>query len=93
MIDMDAVERKVRISRDELMSGAARIAGTRIRVMDVVEKYVVLSYSPEEIAKAFDISLAEVHEALSYYYENPEEIRDDLRKHEEFVEKFRKSLT
>ncbi len=90
---MKILEKKSKIVRDETLGGAAKIADTRIRVMDVVEKYIVLGYSPEEIAKAFGISLASVHEALSYYYDHPEEIREDIRRHEEFVEKFRKELS
>lgn len=86
------LERIFKIVRDETMSGAAKLDGTRIRIMDIVEKYVILDYSPEDIAKAFGISLAEVHEALSYYYEHTEEIRNDIKKHEELVEKFRKQL-
>ena len=82
--------KEARIVKDELMSGSARIAGTRIRVRDVVEKYIVLGYSPEEIAEAFNIPLVVVHEALAYYYENMEEVREDIRKDKEFIEKFRK---
>lgn len=89
---MKAVEKSIRIVKDVSMGGSAKIAGTRIRVMDVVEKYVVLEYSPEEIAKASGIPLAAVHEALSYYYEHTEEIKKDIRRHEEFVEKFRQEL-
>lgn len=83
----------VKIVRDELMGGAARIAGTRIRVMDIIEQKIILGYSPEEIAKAFRISLADVYEALAYYYSHPEEIRGEIKRHKEIVEKFRKQLT
>ena len=74
------------------MSGSPRIAGTRIRVRDIVEKYIVLSYSPEEIAEAFDISLVSVYDALSYYYKHTEEVQEEIRKDREFVEKFRKEF-
>ncbi|MBI2659626.1 DUF433 domain-containing protein [Candidatus Woesearchaeota archaeon] len=81
-----------KIIKDGIMSGSPRIAGTRIRVRDIVEKHVVLDYSPEEVAEAFDISLAAVHEALSYYYEHTEEVQEEIRKDKEFVEKFRKDF-
>ncbi|HLC62121.1 MAG TPA: DUF433 domain-containing protein [Candidatus Nanoarchaeia archaeon] len=85
-----AIESK--IIKDKLMSGSPRIAGTRIRVRDIVEKYIVLSYSPEEIAEAFDISLVSVYDALSYYYKHTEEVQEEIRKDREFVEKFRKEF-
>lgn len=87
------LEMGVKIVRDELMGGTARIAGTRIRVMDIVEQYLFLGSSPEYIAKAFNIPLSAVHEALAYYYEHLEEIKKDIKNHEEFVRKFRKQLS
>ena len=81
-----------KIIKDKIMSGSPRIAGTRIRVRDIVEKYIVLSYSPEEIAEAFDISLVSVYDALSYYYKHTEEVQEEIRKDREFVEKFRKEF-
>lgn len=74
------------------MSGSARIEGTRVRVRDVVEKHIVLGYSPEDIASAFNLPLAAVYEALSYYYEHSGEIQEEIRKDKEFVEKFRKEF-
>ncbi|MBI2649866.1 DUF433 domain-containing protein [Candidatus Woesearchaeota archaeon] len=81
-----------KIIKDEIMSGSARIAGTRIRVRDIVEKYVVLSYSPEDISEAFNLPLAAVYDALSYYYEHSGEVQEEIRKDKEFVEKFRKEF-
>ena len=85
-----AIEAK--IVKDKLMSGSPRIAGTRIRVRDIVEKYIVIEDSPAVIAREFGISVSDVHEALSYYYENTEEIQEEIRKDREFIEKFRKEM-
>lgn len=87
---MKVMEEAVKIVKGELMSGSARIAGTRIRVRDVAEKHIVLGYPPEEIAEAFNISLLAVYEALSYYYQHAEEIREEIKKDKEFIEEFRK---
>ena len=87
-----AKEIESRITKDEIMSGSARIEGTRIRVRDIVEKHIVLDYSPEGIAEAFNLPLAAVYDVLSYYYEHPEEIQEEIRKDKEFVEKFRKEF-
>jgi uncharacterized protein (DUF433 family) len=85
-----AIESK--IVKDKIMSGSARIAGTRIRVRDIVEKHIVLAYSPEDIAEAFDLPLAAVYEALSYYYEHTKEIQEGIRKDRESIGKFRKEF-
>ena len=73
-------------------NGKVKIAGTRIRVKDIVEKYVVMNESPEVIAKEFRISVSDVHEALSYYYGHAKEIREEIRRDKEFIEKFRKEM-
>lgn len=64
--------------------GRACIAGHRIRVMDIVVWYERRLLTPAEIAVAFPgITLAEVHAALAYYYDNREEIAADFRYEEE----------
>lgn len=73
----------------EVCGGSPRIDGTRIRVMDVVEKYEFLGYSPEKIAEAFGISISQVFGALYYYHENPNEIKQEIKNHKEFVENLR----
>lgn len=58
------------ISEDDRFSGAAYIAGRRITVQDIAEHYILFDWSAEQISKAFQLSLAAVHAALSYYYEH-----------------------
>lgn len=81
-----------KIVKDKIMSGSPRIVGTRIRVRDVVEKHIVMNEPPAIIAREFDISISDVHEALSYYYEHTEDVQEEIRKDREFVEKFRKDF-
>lgn len=83
---------KSKIVKNEIMSGSARIEGTRIRVRDIVEKYIVVKESPAVIAREFCISISDVHEALSYYYGHSGEIKKEIKKDSEFIEKFRKEL-
>lgn len=64
--------------------GKACIAGTRIRVMDIV---VLLErgLSPERMLEHYSsrpLALAEVHSALAYYYDHKDEIEADLRRDE-----------
>ena len=56
--------------------GKARIAGHRIRVMDIVVQHDNWKYSPEQIVTEVypTITLADVYAALAYYHDHREEI-------------------
>lgn len=60
----------------QVMSGRPCIAGTRVRVMDVVAARQA-GVSDEELREYFSsrpLSLGEIHGALAYYYDHQEEI-------------------
>jgi uncharacterized protein (DUF433 family) len=66
--------------------GKPRIAGHRIRVQDVAIWYEQLGMSPSEIVGTYPtITLADVHAALAYYYDNQELIRRQMADEEAFV--------
>lgn len=70
--------------------GKACIAGHRVRVMDVVLMHEHLKMSADEIVAAYPaITLSDVHAALAYYFDNVEEIREDMRRNDELAEQFR----
>ncbi len=47
--------------------------------------------TPDQIIDAFPhLTLAQVHAALSYYFDHRSEIQDNLKNDEEFVEQLRK---
>jgi uncharacterized protein (DUF433 family) len=51
--------------------GVPCIDGTRHRVIDIVADYVVLGYSAAQIVEQYpDLTLAQVHAALTYYYDH-----------------------
>lgn len=55
--------------------GKACIAGSRIRVMDIVVWHEHQKKSPDEIIQSFpQLTHAEIHAALAYYFDNREEI-------------------
>ena len=67
--------------------GRACIAGHRIRVQDIVVLHEMRGMSPKEIVGQYPgITLADVHAALAYYYDNQQEIADELRKADEWAE-------
>ena len=63
-----------------LCGGKARIAGHRVRVIDIVVSHEQRGYSADEIVEMFPgITLGDVHAALAYYFDNRREIEDDLK--------------
>ena len=58
----------------------AFIAGTRVRVQDIVSDHECHGRTPEEIAREYPhTSLAQVHAARAYYFDNREEIRSQMK--------------
>ena len=68
------------ITKDpRVCGGKACIDSTRIRVMDIV-LLQRQGLKPEDMIEYFSVplSLAQVHGALAYYYDHPEEIEADI---------------
>ncbi|NJN84859.1 MAG: DUF433 domain-containing protein [Caldilineaceae bacterium] len=69
------------ISQDPAVRGGRPcIAGTGLRVTDVVMAQLFHRRTPDEIATDYDISLAQVHAALAYYFQNKTELDEDIRR-------------
>ena len=68
------------ITKDpEVCGGRACIDGTRIRVVDIASLQRE-GHTPERMLEAYPyLNLAQIHAALSYYYENQQEIEDALK--------------
>lgn len=72
------------IVRDgDVLGGEPRIDGTRIAVRHIAARTVNGDQSPAYVADQLDVPLADVYEALSYYYAHIEEIREFERANEE----------
>ena len=70
--------------------GKACVAGTRVRVMDIVIWHEHLGCSAGEIVSQIPtITLSDVYAALAYYFDNREEIEEDIQRNDEIAEKFR----
>jgi len=66
--------------------GKPHIAGHRIKVQHVAAWHERLGKTPDEIvAEHSELTLADVHAALTYYYDHREQIDAELRADEEFV--------
>lgn len=59
--------------------GSPIIEGTRVRVIDIAIEYDRLGYSPDQIVDSHPhLSLEQVHDALSYYYENRDALDQEI---------------
>jgi uncharacterized protein (DUF433 family) len=70
--------------------GEPHILGHRIKVRHVAVWHDRMGMTPTEIAATYPtITLAQVHAALSYYYDHREEIRAAIEDEERFVEELK----
>ena len=73
-----------------VMGGKPRIAGRRISVQNIVIWHEHQGMTPDEISTEYDLTLGEVHAALSYYFDHREEVDQRMKEGDEFVEALRK---
>lgn len=68
----------------DVMGGKARIAGHRVRVMDIVIWHEKRGLTADEILALFpSLTLSDVYAALAYYFDHREEIEADLERERE----------
>ena len=62
-------------------NGVAWISGANTKVIEVVLDRIAYGWSPEEIHFQHPhLSLAQIHSALSYYYEHQPELNDEIER-------------
>lgn len=62
------------VSTEDVMGGEPRLEGRRISVRQIAELVIDGSQTPADVADQLDLSLADVHLALAYYYAHPDEM-------------------
>ncbi len=68
-------------------NGVAWIAGANTKVIEVVLDKLAYGWSPEQIHFQHpDLSLAQIHAALAYYYENKEGLDAEIERRYENAE-------
>lgn len=75
-------------------SGSFRafIAGTRVRVQDIYALAEIQGRTADQIVAALpELTLGQVHAALSYYFDHRQEILDEIHQDEALVAKVRKA--
>ena len=71
-------------------TGKPCIVGTGIRVWDVYVLHERQGRTPDEIVAAYPhISLADVHAALAYYWDNKDAIDQQMKEADEFVQQLK----
>jgi uncharacterized protein (DUF433 family) len=72
----------------KICGGSPVVAGTRVRVVDIAVEYEYLNQSPDEIINAHPhLKLEQIHDALSYYYENRVDLDKKIKEDKEFIDK------
>ena len=72
--------------RDEDGYETAHVAGTRITVGEIAHMHLYGDSPVDWIVENFDaLDHAQVHAALSYYYDHKDEIDTQMRRDEEFI--------
>jgi len=67
----------------------AFITGTRLRVADVYVCHELQGLSPDQIVAAYpQLSLGQVHGALSYFFDHADEIRREIHEDDVLIKTF-----
>src|SRR5215510_7954634 len=70
--------------------GVPWIVGANTKVVEVVLDKLGYGWSPEEIHRQHPhLSMAQIHAALSYYYEHKDEVDADIKRRDRLVEELR----
>jgi uncharacterized protein (DUF433 family) len=87
MITVHSIETIV--SDPQVRGGQPIIAGTNLRVSDLIASHLYRGLAPEELAVNFKLSLGQVYAALAYYYQHKAEMdmqmREDTAKAEQIL--------
>ena len=81
------------VKNEDICGGSPIIDGTRTRVIDIAIEYEILGRSPDEIINSHPhLNLSQVHDALSFYYENRDELDKRAEQDQAFIERLKKKI-
>lgn len=75
-----------------ICGGKPRIRGRRITVQNIAVWHDRLGMSADEIASEYDLTLADVHAALAFYFDNRAEIDLAGEEEERFIGELRREI-
>ncbi len=71
---------------------APTIAGTGMKVVELVAEKLAYGWSPEELQFQHPgLTLGQIYSALAYYADHAEEVDDDLERRLQFVDRMRRT--
>lgn len=77
------------VATDDVMGGEPRLEGRRVSVRQIAELTIDGGLAPADVADQLDLSLAEFHLAMAYYYANPDEMAAVRERHQTLMAKAR----
>jgi uncharacterized protein (DUF433 family) len=72
-----------------IAGGKPRVAGHRITVHNIAIWHERMGKSVDEISVEYDLTLADVHAALAYYFDHREQIDKEIDESQDFAEALR----
>lgn len=72
------------VTTPDVLGGEPRIEGRRISVRQIYEWVEEGDLKPQAVADRYDLDVADVYRALTYYHDNPHEMQA-LRRHRETI--------
>lgn len=70
--------------------GVPYIAGTTMKVIELVTGQIAHGWSPEELHFQHPyLTMSQIYSALSYYWDHKQELDDDIQRREEYANKLR----
>jgi uncharacterized protein (DUF433 family) len=71
-------------------NGVPLIAGTTMKVVELVMAQIAYGWSPEELYFQHPyLTMSQIHSALAYYWEHKEELDADIERRSQYAEKLR----
>ena len=67
------------ISDPNIRNGQAIVAGSGVRVTDLIASHLYRGHSADELATQFNLTLGQVYAALAYYYQNKAKLDEEMR--------------
>ena len=80
-------------AEDSELHGEPHIEGSRITVRDVYGRVEQRGLAPDRVAERYNLDIADIYEALAYYHNNPEEMRQVEKRHERAAAQARERLS
>ena len=69
--------------------GIPIIAGTAMKVVEIVEAQLAYAWSPEELHFQHPyLTMSQIHSALAYYWDHREALDADIEQREKYAEQF-----